>query len=174
MNTISDDVFRNEADKYLKILGYGKKERNIKIGLALIESELDRNWFLDDLACRARHRTKSAPMSAQEQQKFVEWFKQAYPEDLIVMIRNDGTRTAAEKIHQMTMGLCPGAADLYIPRWHIWLEMKRKKGYSVSDNQNKFCQYVQAIGDWYILGIGFEDAREKVLNIINTSTLLSK
>jgi hypothetical protein len=102
-----------------------------------------------------------------EQIDFVEWFRKTFPEVKILMIRNDGTRTAAEKCQQIAMGLLPGASDLHIPEWDVYLEMKRTKGYKFSPEQIKFKEYIERIGKIYVDGIGFEDAKTKILKIVD-------
>ena len=110
----------------------------------------------------------AVPVEAWEQRQVVSWWHETYPEHKIIMIRNDGSRTPREKINQMRMGLCPGAADLYIPYKHLWIEMKRVKGSVVSDNQSRFRDYVQDIcRDRYELCYGHEQAKDIINNAMN-------
>jgi len=121
---ISDIVFRSEADALLKAMKIKKKERNEKIGLWLKNRSIDRNSFLDKLKKQSEDYKKNEriPTETEEQCAFVAWFKATYPRHKIVMIRNDGTRTTAEKTQQIQMGLCAGAADIYIPHTHTWID----------------------------------------------------
>lgn len=166
---INDDTFRIELDAHMKACGLKKAERSVCINNAMMDDPEDRNELLDDWKAQAiaAKTTTKIPTEAEEQKAFVEWFRKTYPNDLIIMIRNDGTRTPAEKIEQMAMGLCPGASDLFIPRWGIWLEMKRTKGSVWGDKQQAFCTYVLECGYKYVLGHGFESAKRNILEIIN-------
>ncbi len=98
------------------------------------------------------------PKESWEQIQVVAWFRKHHPDHKIIMVRNDGTRTAKEKVEQIRLGLCTGAADLYIPCIHTWIEMKRIKGSSWSDEQKEFKEYVESIKDTYLLCYGHEQA----------------
>jgi len=167
---ISDIVFRAEADASLKKMKIKKAERNEKICQWLSGPVIDRNGFLDSLKKESEDYTKSQriPTENEEQCAFVAWFKESYPRHKIVMIRNDGTRTKAEKAMQIMMGLCAGAADIYIPHTHTWIEFKRQKGGVLSDKQAEFRDYVNenCQGDNWILALGFEDGKEKYLKTL--------
>ncbi|UOF76708.1 putative vrR-nuclease [Caudoviricetes sp.] len=116
---------------------------------------------------RRRKKNPEIPYEDFEQAKFVEWFRQTFPAEKIVMIRNDGSRTAIEKNKQITMGMEAGASDLVIPKWSLWIEMKRTKKWSQSEDQKEFEKYITSIGQMYILGIGWEDTRDKVMQVIS-------
>jgi hypothetical protein len=62
-------------------------------------------------------------------------------------------------------GVVPGVPDLYIPKHHIWIEMKRKDG-KLSKDQERVHQYLTTIGDTVIVGYGAEDASRKFLDTI--------
>lgn len=99
------------------------------------------------------------PKEKKEQKDFVAWFKKNHPSVKIMMIRNDGYRTPREKVEQKEMGLLSGAADLYIPEWHLWIEMKRIKGSRLSEEQANFRDYVRnECGDNWMMPKGCEDA----------------
>lgn len=101
------------------------------------------------------------PREEEEQINFVAWFRQNYPDDVIFMIRNDGGRSPREKNQQLLLGLHAGASDLEIPRWNIYLEMKRQKGGRQSEEQKEFERYIKSIGKHYILANGCKEAIEK-------------
>jgi len=100
------------------------------------------------------------PLEKEEQKRVVKWFRETYPEHKIVSIRNDGYRTKLEKVEQIRMGLCVGAADLYIPLIHTWVEMKRvDNGSPWSDDQKEFNECVTTkCYDLYYLCAGADDA----------------
>jgi hypothetical protein len=82
-------------------------------------------------------------------------------------IRNGGSRTPRERADQIREGLHPGAADLYIPAWHLWIEFKKVKGGVVSKEQEAFAEYVRnTCGDYYFLAEGFEQGKLKILAFV--------
>lgn len=166
MEHISDDNFRLLLDKALKAQNIKKKERDKLINDALLAPVETRNDILDQqegMAWQAKQK-KAIQSEAQEQKTLVAWFKSNYPSKKIMMIRNDGYRTFAERPEQLLMGLLPGAADLYIPHIHTWIEMKRSDGGAgQSDVQKEFEAYVvNECGDTYLLCNGFDDAKRKI------------
>ena len=128
----------------------------------------DRDAILDEEESRAKamNRKADVPLEKTERINFVQWFKATYPEVKIMMIRNDGSRSFAEKPEQMLMGLLPGASDLYIPEWHCWVEMKRVKNSTWSVEQQDFCYYVRRCRDTYLLCYGFEDAKRQIKQFV--------
>lgn len=101
---------------------------------------------------------------AQEHKAFVAWFKARYKGVDIMLIRNDGKRTAIEKKEQIRMGLCKGASDLYIPDWHTWIEMKKLDG-KESEDQISFGERRIKAGDRYCACQGAKEAINYILSI---------
>lgn len=166
MDHISDDNFRLLLDKALKAQNIKKKDRDQIINDALLSPVENRNDILDQqegMAWLAKQKN-TIPSEAQEQKALVAWFKANYPDKKIMMIRNDGYRTFAERPEQLLMGLLPGAADLYIPHIHTWIELKRSDGGAgQSAAQKEFEDYVtKECGDTYLLCNGFEEAKKKI------------
>ena len=87
------------------------------------------------------------PTEHAEQVTFVQWFRLQYPGVLIFAIPNGGLRhkRVAEKL--VAEGVAKGIPDLYIPAWHLWVEMKRTKGGSLSPDQKEKIAYLEGIGD---------------------------
>lgn len=114
---------------------------------------------------------KKAPVAAsehQEQAAFVQWFKHQFCGVRILSIPN-GAALAGDKFRRAVQmgrlraeGLSPGAPDLLIPEWDLWVEMKRQKGGVVSDEQSDWHEYLRGIGDTVIVARGFEDAARQV------------
>lgn len=101
-----------------------------------------------------------------EQQGFVLWFRNRFPETLIFAIPNGEYRaktTAKRLVHE---GVVPGIPDLYIPAMRVWVEMKRKHGGCISREQSRIHRYLESIGDIVIVGHGAEDASAKILDTI--------
>ncbi len=164
---ITDEVFAAELDRHLKKQNITKKERQKTINTYLKYSPKSRDRILDEEESKARAKQlkASVPIEKSEQIAFVAWFKAEYPGVLIMMIRNDGYRTFPERPEQLMMGLLPGSSDLYIPKMHCWIEMKRVKGSAWSAEQQKFADYVRTCGDRYLLCYGFEDAKQQILEL---------
>jgi hypothetical protein len=102
-----------------------------------------------------------------EQQGLVAWFRNKFPETLILAIPNGEYRamTTAKKLR--AEGVVPGVPDLYVPAFKMWIEMKRKEGGTVSDEQKRIHAYLKGIGDIVIVGYGAEDASRKILDARN-------
>jgi hypothetical protein len=99
-----------------------------------------------------------------EQQGLVAWFRGKYPETLIFAVPNGEYRamTTAKKLRDE--GVVPGIPDLFVPAWDLWIEMKRREGGKVSDEQKRIHSYLKGIGDTVIIGYGAEDASRKILD----------
>lgn len=165
---ISDSVFIKELDSILKKQGYKKKaDRDALITYALRDFSIDqRDAFLES-ELKKIPKKEQIPTEETEQIDFVEWFRKTQPSVVIMAIWNGGSRTKREKAKQIAMGLHPGAADLFVPAWGLWIEMKRTKGWVWRDEQEKFSKYCHSIGHEYILGVGFEGAKYQVSEFIN-------
>jgi hypothetical protein len=59
-------------------------------------------------------------------------------------------------------GALPGVADLQVPQYKLWIEMKRQKGSIWLDSQIKFKSSIEAIGHTYLLCAGFDDAKKQI------------
>jgi hypothetical protein len=72
----------------------------------------------------------------------------------------------------MREGLHPGAADLYVPEWHLWIEFKKVKGGVVSREQLDFAAYVMnKCHDSWFIAEGFELGKAKLLEFVENKTL---
>ena len=166
---ISDQFFKDALDVALKAQGLKISDRKRVIAYAMNEPREKRNTMLDNAEQVSREHQASKKASKkvrsefEEQCEFVHWFKKTYPGVVIMSIRNGGSRTPRERADQIREGLHPGAADLYIPAWHLWIEFKKVKGGVVSEEQEKFMTYVlQECGDDWMLAEGFEIAKMKL------------
>ena len=166
---INDITFSNELDNALKRQGIKKADRINIITEHMMRESYERDSILDDEEAKARdveyERNKkiSIPTEFKEQCDFVAWFKSTYPDVVIMSIRNGGSRSPRERSEQLLEGLHPGAADLYIPKWHLWIEFKKVKGGVLSEKQEKFRDYVtNQCSDNWMLAMGCDDGRKKV------------
>ena len=63
-------------------------------------------------------------------------------------------------------GIVSGVPDLYIPSMKTWVEMKRKSGGVLSNEQKRIHLYLASIGDTVIVGHGAEDASRKIMEML--------
>ena len=103
------------------------------------------------------------PSEHLEQVRFVSWFRKTYPTVRIFAIPNGGGRTTGTGAALKAEGVTAGVPDLYVPAWHVWIEMKRSKGGRLSPEQKDWIEYLGAVGHTCIVGYGFEDAKAKIL-----------
>lgn len=78
------------------------------------------------------------------------YFKEKYPDRMIIANPNGGKRNVFEAMRMKQMGVLSGVYDLFIPEpvypFHgLWVEMKYGKG-NLSDNQKEFKDKISARG----------------------------
>jgi hypothetical protein len=101
-----------------------------------------------------------------EQRNFVAWFRQAHRGVRIFAIPNGGQRSLSVAGRLKAEGVVAGVPDLYVPEWRLWVEMKRSTGGRLSKTQIDWIDYLTTVcGDDVVVGAGFDDAREKILEI---------
>ena len=98
-----------------------------------------------------------------EQVRLVSWFRRQWPSVRIFAIPNGGGRSMAQGAALKTEGVSPGVPDLFVPKWLLWVEMKRSAGGTVSPAQKDWIAYLEGIGHTVIIGRGFDDAKEQVI-----------
>ncbi len=103
---------------------------------------------------------------SKEQMLLVQWMRRTYPPVRIFAIPNGGGRSMSQGAKLKAEGVTRGVPDLYIPAWRMWVEMKREKGGRIDPDQADWHEYLQSIGDTVLVGYGFEDAKQKILQII--------
>ena len=108
-----------------------------------------------------------------EQRDFVEWFRQTFHNVKILSIPNGGDRSPSVALQMKLEGCLPGVPDLYVPKWHLWIEMKRFGG-SLSSHQAKMIDYLKnECGDNTMVCYGFEDAKEQVLQFVKYQNIIN-
>lgn len=110
----------------------------------------------------------TVPSEHVEQREFVMWFRQTFPGVRIYAIPNGGKRGQREAMRLKVEGVSPGVPDLHIPAWLCWVEMKRQKGGVLSPDQKDWRDYLQSIGQHWILAKGRDDAVRQVLDFRRT------
>jgi hypothetical protein len=101
----------------------------------------------------------------QEQMLFVQWFRRQYPTVRIFAIPNGGKRNIVTATRLKATGATAGVPDLYIPKWNVWVEMKRQTGGVLSPAQKDWIAYLTSIDHKVIVGKGWQDAMQKILTI---------
>lgn len=102
------------------------------------------------------------PTEHEEQRELVRWFRQTYREVRIFAIPNGGARSPATAGRLKVEGVSPGVPDLFIPAWHLWIEMKRTKGGSVSADQKDWIKYLEKVGYCVKVCKGADDAKMQI------------
>ena len=107
--------------------------------------------------------TERIPMEDEEQMLFVQWFRRSY-HVRIFAIPNGGYRSASQAALLKATGVSAGVPDLFIPEWKLWIEMKRTKRGTVSQDQKDWIKYLNDIGHTAIVCKGFEEAKNRILS----------
>lgn len=102
------------------------------------------------------------PREHDEQVAFVQWFRLKHPDVKIIAIPNGGSRHVVEAKRLKQEGVLPGVPDLFIPAWQLWIEMKRAKGGTFSQEQKEMISYLNRVGYICIVAKGCEDAIRQV------------
>ena len=107
------------------------------------------------------------PLEHEEQKDFVKWFRSQYRGVLIYAIPNAGLRDYKLAAYLRAEGLYAGMPDLHIPAWDLWIEMKRQKNSTISEDQRKLEQYLVGIGHKHFYAFGCDDAIVKVKDFLS-------
>jgi hypothetical protein len=118
---------------------------------------------------------RKVPTEHQEQVAFIQWFRYTYPKVKIMAIPNGACTNAVAGRRFKKEGRDPGVPDLYIPEWHLWIEMKRsnwklakniKEG-TTAYNQKDWQTYLsEKCNDSVFVAVGFEQAKNKVIEFL--------
>lgn len=110
------------------------------------------------------------PSEFEEQVAFLQWFEMQFPGVRIFAIPN-GTRSSIRAaVKAKKEGVKRGVPDLFCPKFRIWFELKRVKGSTVSSDQKDWHNYLEKeCGDKVIVGRGWVDAKNQLLEILNLS-----
>jgi hypothetical protein len=105
------------------------------------------------------------PTEHEEQRAFVElWRKAGFP--LIYAIPNGEARGIRAAARLKLEGVKRGMPDLHCPEWNLWIEFKRRKGGSVSEEQKAIHEYIRGIGQVVIVPRGAHEAVSMVQQFI--------
>jgi len=112
-------------------------------------------------------RYSKIPSESDEQIGFITWWNLKFPTVLCFHIPNGGYRNITTATRFKREGVVSGIPDLFIPKYKIFLEMKRVKTGVVSKEQIGIMEYLDHVGYKCVVGYGAEDASRKVMEIIN-------
>lgn len=98
----------------------------------------------------------------QEQMRFVQWFRRSFDGVRIFAIPNGGYRQKTTAARMKATGTSSGVPDLFVPQWHLWIEMKRAKGGVVSPEQRDWMIYLTECGYTCIVARGWEDGVRQI------------
>ena len=99
-----------------------------------------------------------------EQMLFVQWFRRTHAPVRIFAIPNGGHRHIAVAAKLKACGATAGVPDLFVPAWHLWIEMKKEKGGSVSPEQKDWMVYLKEVGYCVMVCKGAEDAKRQIID----------
>jgi hypothetical protein len=111
------------------------------------------------------------PTEAQEQTTLFQWARMMegrWPElRLIHSIPNGGSRHPVEAVHLKQQGVKAGIPDIFLPcargQYHgLYIEMKRRKGGRLSDEQRAMIEALRAQGYKAEVCRGWEEARDTI------------
>lgn len=110
-------------------------------------------------------KSNKEPKEDQEQIKLVTWLKNKGIR--VSASANGGSRNLFEAMKLKRMGVSSGFPDIEIPLpvpgYHgLYIEMKRKKGSKVSDNQIEWLTYLRERGYYAEVAYGFDEAKQIV------------
>lgn len=117
-------------------------------------------------AMAERPRPKKIPTESADQIKVVNRVRHFYPDTVVFAIPNGGGRTPMEATKLKEEGVMAGVCDLMVLEarggWFgLFIEMKRREGGRVSDEQREFMEKARERGYKCVVGVGAEDAWAK-------------
>lgn len=106
------------------------------------------------------------PTESAEQIAFVAWMRLQHPAHRIIAIPNGGLRNIITAARLKREGTTAGIPDLMIPSLKLFIEMKRKKGGTVSPEQAGWIEYLRGCGYRAEVCRGFDEAKKVVTDAI--------
>ena len=122
---------------------------------------------MSQVGTRGNVLTDRIPTEHEEQREVVKWFRQTHRGVRIFAIPNGGQRSIAAATRLKIEGVSAGVPDLFIPAWHLWVEMKRVKGGVLSAEQKDWIAYLEGVKHCCIVGKGADDAKAKITAFFN-------
>lgn len=104
----------------------------------------------------------------QEQVMFIKWMQLQHPTVKVAAIPNGIRSSIGAAVKAKREGLSKGFPDLFIARWKLFIEMKRKKGGVVSKEQREWLTYLEDCGFTCKVCRGFEEAKLAVIEHLDS------
>lgn len=115
------------------------------------------------------------PLEAEEQRELFKWAKMQsgrYPELLYMYhVPNGGRRRTREAALLRAEGVKSGVPDIVLPAprkpFHgLYIELKRQKSGTVSEDQKKFLDYLNFMGYKAVVCKGWKEASETIMSYL--------
>lgn len=121
----------------------------------------------------------STPTEHLEQVTLIAWYRRAYKNELLVAIPNGGKRHIKTALAMKREGVSKGFPDLFLPvpnrKFHgLFIEMKRKKGGTLSKEQKAWIEYLNSAGYQAVVCKGFLEAKEVIECYLSDTTSTTK
>lgn len=110
----------------------------------------------------------NSPLEHVEQVTFLNEFRKRYPSIFIFGIPNGGKRDPITAKRLKLEGQEPGVPDMYVPAWNLWIEMKRQRGSTLSQDQRRVISHLEDIGDTVIIAFGWQNGLERVQKFLDS------
>ena len=96
---------------------------------------------------------------------------------LLHAIPNGGSRNPIEARHLKEQGVKPGVPDIFLPcargEWHgLYIEMKRRKGGRVSDEQREMIRLLIEQGYKAVVCYGWEEAKNVIVEYMKDAATM--
>lgn len=101
---------------------------------------------------------KTFKTEGQEQPLFLAEFRKAWPDVLIFSIPNGANAGPREKSRLKTQGLVSGVPDLFVPAWHLFIELKQTKSGKTSEKQDIVMDKLRVLGYTCYVAFGAVEA----------------
>lgn len=108
------------------------------------------------------------PTEHEEQVAFCKWMELQHSTVKFFAIPNGGNRNIVTATKLKAEGVRPGVLDLFIPAWKLFIEMKRRKGGSVSIDQREWIEYLEGCGYTCKVCKGFDEAKLAVIEHLDS------
>jgi hypothetical protein len=104
----------------------------------------------------------------QEQCLLIDWMELQHPSVRLFAVPNGSYKGIQARVKAKKEGLRSGVPDLMIPAWKLFIEMKKKKGGRLSENQKDWAEYLESVGYTVIVGHGFSDVKIKIAEFLDS------
>lgn len=111
--------------------------------------------------------SRDIPTEHEEQRAFVSWWRKSLPGCWLHAIPNGGGRGIREAGRLKAEGVSAGVPDLFAPSLGLWIEMKKRKGGSVSQEQKDWHKHLRDCGYTVIVPKGAQEAALLVIEFLS-------